>query len=625
MTMGMPEWALEIPSAPVHQSRPNELTRPFTPQQLLQIGGELIEQFLKRVVLALAGVFVPGNLGAAFDQLKDWADNLGAQITSFIYSVSGLDFSSWPNFVASLSDGHGIDLPGIGQALEGIDLSSPGSVLAAIVGALRRTLTSWLPQVDLGSIGRFSPNLLEESNFSEEITIDDDGGFFWDGSTGRTSLGCAAVVCDGETHVLVSDHIPVSEGQKLDVGGFVSYAGVTSGSNSVCIDLNTYLNGVAVSTEPIDTLTPSGTDDDWSLELSGEYVVPAGVDTVATQLRVTSAATAGTIRFDDCWLKKLQKLLMEFTEKLKERWEQTAALFGITDTDLDGDVDIADVWNALWAAVLKPLGWIPTVAQNIIDRIVGAFENLGQLGDLDNPVSRVLDAIFGIFSTGLTANTRVAAFEARVRALESAANTIVLDFNGPSASNPGAGFSVSSSGGGAGQMGLNGSGALVWQASGAGNRTQIARYTTSALTTNNCVLEWILASSPQSYIFDDGFTYICARMNGTTDYLRIRSGYDTVRVQAVVSGVVSNVGAAWTGGPKAGDAFAWQIGDTGGANNRHHVLTRNGVTLLDFTESTSLYGASYLHVGCGMETGNRLVFTQNIPAGLSVLTAAEVL
>ena len=57
------------------------------------------------------------------------------------------------------------------------------------------------------------------------------------------------------------------------------------------------------------------------------------------------------------------------------------------------------------------------------------------------------------------------------------------------------------------------------------------------------------------------------------------------------------------------------------------MLSRNGAPIIDATDSAavSLLGSDYRRIGASMETGNRLVFFQNIPAGLGVVTASEVL
>lgn len=337
------------------------------------------------------------------------------------------------------------------------------------------------------------------------------------------------------------------------------------------------------------SLTPSGTSS--YATLADDYTVPDGVDGVALKLSVTSNMTAGTARFKQAFIKKTQALPIPFVDQLPD---------------------------TLTAAAAR--------VQSIIDRIINAFENLGSLVDTDLGVDGVLDAIFGIFDVGLGARANAAAIEARVRQLESAANAIVIDFAGTSSTSL-SGWTVSSSGGGAGSMGPDGKGNLSWHSSGAGNRTQLGRYDGGSLSVDNGRAEWILSSSPQSYVFDDAWTYVQVRMQDNSNCLRIRSGYGEIRIQAVVSGTVTNIGSAWSGNPKAGDQFAFDFGEAAGANTRHFVLYRNGAPIINVTDSgaVSLVGSSYRKIGAGMETGNRLVFFQNIPAGLGVLTATEVL
>lgn len=74
--MGMPEWASAVPSTPlVHPSADAGFKRPFSQQQLLQMGADLLEQMLRRVVLAITHAFIPGI--PAFEQLQQWADQIG--------------------------------------------------------------------------------------------------------------------------------------------------------------------------------------------------------------------------------------------------------------------------------------------------------------------------------------------------------------------------------------------------------------------------------------------------------------------------------------------------------------------------------------------------------------------
>lgn len=488
------------------------------------------------------------------------------------------------------------------QLAAGMDVGLP--TLEEITSGWERLLTVFSPinlanafghltQIDLGSIGQFSPNLLSEGDFLDSVVVAPNTGF-------TVVDGAAVVTADGADHVLISEVIPVTKDQQIWAGASSKYASATGAANSVLVQLVSLVKDPAmasgyspVSTVALGSLTPSGTAPDWTVlsnELS-KYTVPNGVDGVAVQLHVTPDALTGTVSFKTAFLKKTQKLPIPFVGELPETLQAAA-----------------------------------TRVQAIIDRIINAFQNLGEFVDGDHDVEDVLGAIFGIFDTGLGARTKAAAIEARVRQLESAANSIVLDFAGASSTTL-SGFTVTSSGGGAGAMGPDGKGNLVWHPSGAGNRTQMGRYDGGALSVDNGHMEWILSSSPQSYIFDDGWTYVLFRVQDAANCTRIRSGFGEVRVQAVVAGAVTNIGLPWSGNPKAGDQFALDFGEPAGANKRHFVLSRNGAPILDVTDTgnVSLVGASNRKIGAGMETGNRLVFFQNIPAGLGVLTASEVL
>ncbi|MFV8136432.1 hypothetical protein ACNQR7_02555 [Mycolicibacterium senegalense] len=569
--------------------------------------------------------FLSALFGSLPADLREGIEFTRAVVTAIIRQILNLPGQIWDSVEDALAAlaGWVADIPIIGDILTiindtfsaifgGIDftgtLPTPGEVWQTVINTLMLPLNlllgpnsalnaanlfGWLPQIDLSSIGQFSPNLLSEGDFLDSVVVAPNTGF--------TVVGGAAVVtADGADHVLISEIIPVTKNQQIWAGASAKYASATGAANSVLVELVALVKAPAqpsgyapVSTVTLGTLTPSGTAPDWSVlsnELS-KYTVPDGVDGVAVRLHVTPDALTGTISFKAAFLKKTQKLPIPFVGELPETLQAAAAR-----------------------------------VQSIIDRIINAFENLGEFVDGEHDVEDVLGAIFGIFDVGLGARTKAAAIEARVRQLESAANSIVLDFAGSSSTTL-SGWTVVSSGGGAGAMGPDGKGNLVWHPSGVGNRTQLGRYDLGSLTVDNGHMEWILSSSPQSYIFDDAWTYVLFRMQDTANCTRIRSGFGEIRIQAVVAGAVTNIGLPWSGNPKAGDQFALDFGEAAGANKRHFVLSRNGAPILDVTDSgnVSQVGAAFHKIGAGMETGNRLVFFQNIPAGLGVLTASEVL
>lgn len=80
---------IPIPFSGVHPDLPGgQWTRPFTVQQLVEIGLELMEQFLRRVVNAVVGVFIPGL--DAFGQLQDWANDLMNVVNGLVSGLQNL-------------------------------------------------------------------------------------------------------------------------------------------------------------------------------------------------------------------------------------------------------------------------------------------------------------------------------------------------------------------------------------------------------------------------------------------------------------------------------------------------------------------------------------------------------
>lgn len=284
--------------------------------------------------------------------------------------------------------------------------------------------------------------------------------------------------------------------------------------------------------------------------------------------------------------------------------------------------DVGEGWLQLQDASVNKV-------QGVIDRIYNAFANLGEMLDENNPLSRVVDAILGIFDTARAGGAKALALEGRVRALESAANSITLTFNGAAVTPlPSSDYDIRSFGGGAGDIGTDGKGNMVWKPFGAGSRIRQARYKVSGLTVDNGHIQAMLATNPQPYIFDDAYTYINFRVNAANDtMMRLRIGFDSIRLQAVVADAVTDIGTPAGVDPKAGNTIDIWYGDPGDTNHRHFVVALNGEDIIDVTDTgaVSQYGSGYRDIGVGMETGNYLIVTQNRPAGLGVVTASEVI
>jgi len=282
--------------------------------------------------------------------------------------------------------------------------------------------------------------------------------------------------------------------------------------------------------------------------------------------------------------------------------------------------DVGNGWIHLHDAVQNKI-------QGVIDRIYNAFANLGEMLDTNNPLNYVIDAILGIFDAARAGGAKALALESRVRALESAGNTITLMFNGTAQTPlPSAEYDIRRMGGGAGDIGTDGKGNMVWKPFGAGSRIVLARYKLSALTVDNGHIQAMLATNPQPYIFDDAYTYITFRENADLDtMMRLRIGFDTIRLQAMVADVITDIGPEAEVDPKAGnDLDIWFGNDDDGP--RAFTVALLGETIIDVvdTDEVSQVGSDFRGIGVGMETGNYLIIGQNRPSGLSVVTASEV-
>ncbi|AMS02173.1 minor tail protein [Mycobacterium phage Pipsqueaks] len=439
MTVEMPDWVSNTPSAPIHQKRPgSELVRPFTAQQLQQLGGELVEQFLKRVVLALAGLFVPGQLGAAFDQLKHWADNLGDRIVTDINNNAGIDLASWDAFVDSLKDGRGIDLPMLGDGLDAIsgffgniDFGDPPTpaelwqfVVSTFIEPLNLLLGPNSPLNLANAFGQLFPrnlggvslsalmpaahNLLED--FITEASVPNVDGWSFDPTVGTP--GSAKVIADGSLKTLYSeDLIQVSADQPIDTEVKVQYTGLTAGSGQVIrymFELFTdELGSVPASpaTEVVGAVTdPSGTITAPVTLSAEDWTAPSGVKTIRPVLQVDSAATAGAVHFMNPKLVKpldpslsggLPAALTTVGNYVRAFVESALSALGITPSGelLDDIFDLSD-----------EIEWIRDRADQGFQDAAQALQNLGALANnlLTNPAA-VIGDITQDMVNGLTA------------------------------------------------------------------------------------------------------------------------------------------------------------------------------------------------------------------------------
>ena len=149
MTEEAPDWVSSTPGAPVHNlPTKQDLKFPFTPQQLLEIGGQLIEQFLRRVVEAVVGFFVPGA-GPAFDQLFDWAHDLGTAAWGAFNQVGQLISDIGGAVIGDVSSAINGAVNGLAHLVDKL-LHDAGAVIGSIPSALVSGLNGALSALTSG-------------------------------------------------------------------------------------------------------------------------------------------------------------------------------------------------------------------------------------------------------------------------------------------------------------------------------------------------------------------------------------------------------------------------------------------------------------------------------------------
>ena len=256
-------------------------------------------------------------------------------------------------------DHEGDDLGGLADWFQKNILKTTSPLPAGnLFGSIPQHLLSLIPLSNISAAAQ--PNLVNDFSFSSASVIQQGGQWSWDGTKNATgSGGSAKVTCNGAAQSLYSNIIPVSPGQKMGLSAKVWRTSLVGTGVKVIVGVRTYYNSAVVtSATTVASSSTTGTSSAWET-VGANWTVPAGVDAVRLIIGVTSAATSGTVNFDDLSVVK------------------NGLLSGDWMNGVEGTI----------------LGDLQTTVDNIVQAVGGTAEGTG------HPLVKVLQKVQSIFTT----------------------------------------------------------------------------------------------------------------------------------------------------------------------------------------------------------------------------------
>lgn len=380
-----------------------------TPQDILE--------FFQGAVNTLWGVLTgtPNPTGKSVDDLltalTSWFD--GSKIVEAITGVPGtfdalLNAPLVGQLVAQLTGQNGDDID-----LKSLDISQLGTwaknllsntsdiPASKLYGTISEGVFGTLP---VSHINLTKPNLLSQGSFGSAETILAGEGWTWDSESHSSSIGSAKVICNGTVRHLYSNQtVLVTPGDRLELAGWIKTSGFSGSNTSIQLALIPFA-GTQAQTAVV--IASGGAAPSWTqIKGSSEWTVPTGVTSVRVKLTVTSAATAGSVLFDDIWLNKTGLMGQSLVEFLMDAWNEIwRGAFGLPPGTVVTGKTVFDMFTALSNpltianGVGTNLSTLNTTLQTVPETVVGALNPVGIGNMLLDGVASVGTLITGLFN-----------------------------------------------------------------------------------------------------------------------------------------------------------------------------------------------------------------------------------
>jgi hypothetical protein len=369
---------------------------------------------------------------AAFTTLFQtvWTDITTESGSTLLASLEAA-WNTYISTVTTISSGEVATLEDIAAAIFGVPPANVAAVYNDVVGFLttgswtdlsgawddlkqgifgNATNTSAIGNISAASVTNVANSIQPVPDFPYAQSIQAASTWSWDGTVGHTAVGSAKVIANGTEQVLRGVVGDVQAAQVITATAYVQWSGLTATGSPIQLQLLPNTGTPVV----IGEITSPGSSGSWT-ELTGTYTVPSsGVTTVQILLVVTSAATAGSIWFDDCTDDAsggfLPTLSADFTALQTDYNAKAAALTTFltavwTDVTTDTPGNLGSGW---WTTLIANLesAWhtyVSTISSINSSEIVTLENIVGSILGLSPATLQTLNTDFGILQTDFTA------------------------------------------------------------------------------------------------------------------------------------------------------------------------------------------------------------------------------
>lgn len=203
-------------------------------------------------------------------------------------------------------------------------------------------LSNLIPLLSFSWITAEQSNLLIAGNFQDGTTIADNPYWSWESGVTHSadSSGSVKVTANGTSKALRSNEIIVSPTQTMSLEMWLKWSGYSGSNTPIKLQLVEFegrgASAVQVGIKDVATFNPLTSTGDWR-QLTGNYTVPDGVQSVRVRILVTKDADAGTFNFDDGIGKKTNKIQQSWIDGLSNTFQEVLSRWQlIIDTVVNG-------------------------------------------------------------------------------------------------------------------------------------------------------------------------------------------------------------------------------------------------------------------------------------------------